>query len=262
MGWFEDGRSRIYYEEAGTGDHEPVLFLPGLTDSIGAHLAMRQSLAEAGFRVIAADLPGSGRSQPQPRLYSVTYFQEDAASFAALLRHLSVESAHLVGFSDGGEVALLMAELFPDVVQSIAAWGSAGQLHDPSGQLREAFYNVVDNPIPPLREFSQHLIVMYGKDTARAMTQNATRAMTAIIDTRDGDLSLSRADTITCPVLLITGEHDPFAPPSLLAPLAARIRHSRMIEVKGAGHDVHQTHADWLGTAVIDWLKQSVGAAP
>src|SRR5690348_6332861 len=97
--------SRIYYEETGSGN-ETALLLPGLTDRIEAHIGLRHSLVEAGFRVIAADLPGSGRSQPQPRVYSATYFQEDAGSFAALLTHLGIGSAHVIGFSDGGEVAL------------------------------------------------------------------------------------------------------------------------------------------------------------
>ena len=101
MAWFEDGTSRIYYEETGSGSRTALL-LPGLTDSIGSHTPLRQTLVEAGFRVIAADLPGSGRSQPQPRVYSATYFEEDSISFAALLEHLGIESAHLIGFSDGG----------------------------------------------------------------------------------------------------------------------------------------------------------------
>ena len=65
MAWFEHGTSRIYYEEQGNG--EAVLLLPGWSDSIEGHAALRKALAEAGYRIIAADLPGSGRSQPQPR---------------------------------------------------------------------------------------------------------------------------------------------------------------------------------------------------
>jgi pimeloyl-ACP methyl ester carboxylesterase len=255
MAWFEEGTSRIYYEETG-GAGETVLLLPGLTESIAAHTPLREALAAAGFRVIAGDLPGSGRSQPQPRVYTATYYEDDARSFAALLRHLAVESAHIVGFSDGGEVAILMAELFPGLVQSVVTWGSAGQLSDPDGQLRAAFSSVIDSPIPPLQQFSEHLIATYGKETARATTQNAARAMTEIIETRGGDLSLSRANLIICPVLLIAGEHDPFAPAPLLGQLAAQIPDARIIEVKDAGHDVHQSHSEWLVTTVLDWLKQ------
>jgi valacyclovir hydrolase len=254
MAWFEHGTSRIYYEEQGTG--EAVLLLPGLTDRIEHHMALRDALAAAGYRVIAADLPGSGRSLPQPRLYTASYFEDDAQAFAALLQHLGVAPAHLIGFSDGGEVALLMAAQIPGVARSLVTWGAAGKLNDPSGQLRETFYNIVDNPIPPLQDFSAHLIATYGKELARATTQNAAAAMTEIIETRGGDLSLSKAGSIPCPVLLITGEHDPFAPPALLAELAARIPSARIVEVKDAGHDVHNTHPEWFVQTILDWLKQ------
>jgi pimeloyl-ACP methyl ester carboxylesterase len=80
--------------------------------------------------------------------------------------------------------------------------------------------------------------------------------MTEIIETRGGDLSLSKASSISCPTLLITGEHDMFAPPALLAELAARIPSAQMVAVKNAGHDVHNTHSEWLSQTILDWLKQ------
>jgi len=75
MSWFEHGESRIYNEQDGQG--EPVLVLPGWGGGIGEFEPIRQSLAPH-FRVIAADLPGSGKSEPQPREYSPTYFRDDA----------------------------------------------------------------------------------------------------------------------------------------------------------------------------------------
>jgi valacyclovir hydrolase len=70
------------------------------------------------YKVIAAGLPGSGRSEPLPRAYTATYYEDDARSFTALLEHLETGPAYLVGFSDGGEVALLMAALTSDARHS------------------------------------------------------------------------------------------------------------------------------------------------
>lgn len=254
MAWFEHGTSRIYYEESGSGD--PLLLLPGFTDSIEGHTPLREALAAAGYRVIAADLPGSGRSQPQPRTYTASYFEDDAGAFAALLHHLGIESAHLMGFSDGGETALLMAESSPGVVRSVMAWGAAGMLSDPTGQLRETMYNMVDSPIPPLQDYSQYLIATYGKENARATCQSFVAAITAIIEQRGGDISQSRASTITIPVLLIVGERDMFAPPAIVAQLAAYIPGAEVIEVKDAGHDVHNARPEWFVQTVLGWLKQ------
>lgn len=251
MFWFEHNSSRIYYEEQGSG--APVLVLPGFAGSIEEFAALREALVTAGYRVIAADLPGSGRSEPQPRAYPATYFEDDARSFAALLQHLAVGPAHLMGFSDGGEISLLMAALQPGVARSVVTWGAAGVLNDPDGRLGEAMYNVVDHPIPPLQQFRDFLIATYGEANARAMTQSLVGALRAIIKD-GGDLSFAKAGTITCPVLLIVGEHDFFAPPALASKLAARIRTAEALVAEGAEHNVYGDRPEWLTQTILDWL--------
>ncbi len=251
MAWFEHNTSRIYYEEQGSGT--PVLVLPGFAGSIEEFAALREALVAAGYRVIAADLPGSGRSEPQPRAYTATFFEDDARSFAALLQHLATGPAHLMGFSDGGDISLLMAALMPGVARSVVTWGAVGVLNDPSGQLREAMYNVVDRPIPPLQQFRDYLVATYGEANARAMTQSVVGALSDIIK-EGGELSLSKAGNITCPVLLIAGEHDMFAPPALASELAARIRTAEVLEAEGAEHNVYMDRPEWLTQKILDWV--------
>ena len=246
MAWFEHDTSRIYYEEQGN-------VLPGFAGSIEEFSALREALVAAGYRVIAADLPGSGRSEPQPRAYTATYFEDDAHSFAALLQHLATGPVHLIGFSDGGEDSLLMAALTPGVARSVVTWGAAGTLSDPDGHLREAMYNVIDNPVPPLQQFREYLIATYGEANARAMTRSEVAALSDIIEA-GGEVSLSKAGNITCPVLLIRGEHDFFVPLALLSQLAARIRTAEVLEAEGAEHGVHNDRPEWLAQTILDWL--------
>jgi valacyclovir hydrolase len=252
MALFEHGTSRIYYEEHGSGD--PVLLLPGFAGSITELSVLREALA-ARYRVIAADLPGSGRSEPQPREYTPTFYEDDARSFAALLQQLESGPAHLVGFSDGGEVSLLMATQAPELVRSVAAWGAAGTLPEEQLPLLDALYEVIDNPIEPLEGFSEHLKAEYGEANARAMTRNFVNTIRTII-ANGGDISLSKAGGITCPVLLIVGEHDFICPPPFVAQLATRIPGAEAIEVEGAGHPVHDDRPEWLARTLLDWLEK------
>ena len=251
MAWFEHGTSRIYYEEQGSGT--AVLVLPGFAQSIEEFAALREALVAAGYRVIAADLPGSGRSEPQPRVYTATYYEEDARSFAALLQHLTTEPAHLIGFSDGGMTALLMAALTPGVARSVVTWGAAGTISDPGGHLVEAMYNIVDHPIPPLQGLRDYLVSTYGEANARAMTQSMATAKTNII-AAGGDVSLSKAGNITSPVLLIAGDHDIFAPPALASELADRARTAEVLVAEGAEHNVYMDRPEWLMQTILDWL--------
>lgn len=251
MAWFEHGNSRIYYEEEGSGD--PLLLIPGWSLSIEDLQSLRQALTPR-YRVIATDPPGSGRSGPQPREYTASYYQDDALSFLALLDELRATPAHVVGFSDGGEYALMMAELKPASVRSIVAWGAMGQVEASTGIVEE-FSQMVDNPSPPLQEFSNYLKGTYGEDNARVMAHTAAKAWGAIADA-GGDISRKRAGEIACPVLLIIGDQDFINPPSLVAEMAGAIQHAEFIEAKGAGHAVHHDNPDWLARTIVDWLSK------
>jgi len=251
MSSYGQSGSRIYFEQDGQG--EPVLVLPGWGGGIGEFEPIRKALS-SHFRVIAADLPGSGRSEPQPREYTPSYFRDDAETFLAMLDDLGASPAHLVGFSDGGDVALLMASMRPGAVRSVVTWGAAGQLVAPPGML-EAFYQLVDDPIPPLRDFAEYLKATYGEDNARAMTHSEANALRAIIEA-GGDLSRSQASGITCPALLLTGENDPFCPPALASELADVIPRGEFIRVDDVGHDVHTARPQWLAETVTRWLGQ------
>jgi valacyclovir hydrolase len=252
MPWFEHGASRVYYEESGSGD--PVLLLPGFSDSIAGHAVLRETLAKR-YRVIAADLPGSGRSGPQPRSYSVRYYEEDASTFVALLRDLGAMPSHLVGFSDGGEVALMIAALSPPVARSVLVWGAAGFVSDPAGEIRAAFRDVVDHPIPSFHEYRDYLVATYGESNARAMTQSLAKALDAIV-AAGGDISRSKASEITCAVLLIVGQHDFIVSKALVNELATQLGTVEVMAVEGAGHGVHRERPEWLAQTAAEWLAR------
>lgn len=251
MAWFEHGSSRIYFEVQGSGT--PVLVLPGLFVSIEEFSGLRDALVMSGYRVIAADLPGSGRSEPQPRVYAASYYEEDVHAFAALLQHLETAPAHLIGFSDGGEICLLMAALMPWIARSVVVSGVLSTISNPTGQLREAIYNVVDYPIPPLEQFRDYLVSTYGEANARVMTQSMVAAMSNIIEA-GGELTLSKAGNITCPVLLISGEHDIFAHSTLTSDLAARIHAAEVLVAEGAEHFVYIERTEWLTYTILNWM--------
>ncbi|MEJ8278011.1 alpha/beta fold hydrolase [Pseudonocardia spirodelae] len=103
----------IYHEIHGElGGSPPLLVLAGAfmsTDAMGAWVA---GLA-AGRTVIVADMQGQGRTPDTPRPLSYERFADDAA---ALLRALGVDRADVLGYSQGGGVALQLALRHPDLV--------------------------------------------------------------------------------------------------------------------------------------------------
>jgi valacyclovir hydrolase len=160
----------------------------------------------------------------------------------------------VVGFSDGGEVALLIGAFQPSAVRSIVTWGSGGYI-EIQDEMLDAFANVVDAPIEPMQGFSEHLKARYGEANARTSIQNFVQAIRGII-AAGGDISRSRAKDITCPVLLITGEHDFFAPPALVAETTRALPDATFVEVKGAEHSIQATHPELLVETIVGWLSQ------
>lgn len=250
MSWFEHAEARIYFEDEGDGT--PILLLPGFTQGIDEFAPLRAQLG-GEFRVIAADLPGSGKSGPQPRRYTPRYYEDDAEAFLALLERLELGPVHAAGFSDGGEVALLMAVKNSRALRSVVAWGAAGQVAMPS-ELIDAFDSLIDSPSESMRELSERLVAVYGEGTARSTVQSAAAAWRTMVAT-GGDISRARAAGIACPVLLITGEHDPFAPPEVVEEFGDAVAESEFVRVEGAGHVLHRD-GEWLGQTILRWIRR------
>jgi valacyclovir hydrolase len=248
---FEHAGLQINYEESGAG--EPLLIMPGWGGTIDELMPQRQALS-AKYRVIAVDLPGSGKSGPQPREYAPTYYQDDAKVFLTFLHAIGATPAHIVGFSDGGEYALVMAATEPAAVKSVVTWGAAGSLPD-APHLAEAMGNLIDAPIPPMQGFSDYMKATYGAVNARVMTKSLSQALLAIMKA-GGDISRSGAGSIECPALLITGENDFLATPALVADMAAAIPRGEFMEAKGASHAVHHEQGGWLTATIAGWLAR------
>lgn len=251
MAWFERDGVRIRYEEQGSGD--PVLLLPGLGGRIEELASVVQGLSPE-FRVFMADLPGSGESEPIPREYTPDYYQDDARTFAQFVNHVIGEPAHLVGFSDGGEVELLMAIQDPAITRSVAVWGAAGSLPDEAAGMAAAFGEIVDRPPPGMEGFRDYFVSAYGEENARRTTRSVSAAMAGII-ARGGSISRDRATEITVPVMLISGERDDLATPDLVRDLAGRIPGAQALVAIGAGHGVSWDEPEWLNSTLLAFLR-------
>ncbi len=93
------------------GQGEPVICLHGLGATKASFLPTVAALADE-YRVIAADLPGFGESdKPIAAPYNARYF---AGAVLALMDALGIESAHLVGNSMGGRIAIETGLRAPD----------------------------------------------------------------------------------------------------------------------------------------------------
>jgi pimeloyl-ACP methyl ester carboxylesterase len=249
MAWHGPPGRQLYYEDSGRGD--AVVLMPGWGGSIADLGRLRRDLA-GGFRVVAIDLPGSGRSQPQPRHYTPGYYHEDAAVLLGLLDALGIGAAHLAGFSDGGEEVLLMAALRPGCALSVFTWGATGQIVASDADLDE-LATAITSPAGAMAPLAAYLADAYGTANATIMTQTWASSMRGILEA-GGDISRSLAARIRCPALLVAGTYDKFCSPEMTREMAEAIPRGRFAEAHGAGHEIHISHGDWLSATALCWL--------
>lgn len=104
--------AELIYDEQGSG--EPLVLVPGTGAQASSWGTAVDDLANAGYRVIAYDPRGRGRSKhPAVRDYRV-----HVSDLATVIEHLGVR-AHLLGWSSGGSTALALAVRRPDLCRSL-----------------------------------------------------------------------------------------------------------------------------------------------
>jgi len=112
--WASFDGGRLHYYDVGKSNKRAVVFIHGWTCS--ADFWSESINAFPGYRVIALDLPGHGKSDKPKTTYSMEYF---ARGVEAVLRDAKVEHAVLVGHSMGTPIARQYYRLFPSKVAGI-----------------------------------------------------------------------------------------------------------------------------------------------
>lgn len=190
-GYVEVNGIRMYYEVYGEG--EPLVLIHGSGQSIEAMKHQIEHFAHR-YKVVVADSRAHGKSGMTDQ--QMTYRQM-ASDWAGLIRHLGLGKVRLVGWSDGGNIGLLMAILYPETIDRLAVMG-ANMQPDTSA--------VYEWAVEWVARQSQHIDDMLAKgDTS----QNWAAAKQQFYLLRElPDISLEEMHSIEVPVLVMAGDKD------------------------------------------------------
>ena len=261
----------IYYEDHGQG--QPVVLIHGYP--LNGHSWERQHrvLLQAGHRVIAYDRRGFGRSSQPVVGYDYDTF---AADLAALLEHLDLTDAVLVGFSMGtGEVTRYLGTHGSARVRKAALLGAIPPFllktdDNPEGVDGKVFADIRAAVVADrYAYFEDFLNNLYNVDklgperisdrawqnsfnVAAGASPHATYACvdTWLTDFRD---DLPKIDV---PVLVVHGTEDRILPIDATASrLPALIKDVRLVRVDGGPHNIGWTHPDQVNEALLAFLN-------
>ncbi len=118
---------QLNYEEKGKGD--ALILLHGNGESLDYFSAQTEYFSKF-FRTIAIDTRGHGKSPRGEMPFTIRQFADDLAEF---MDEMKIERAHILGFSDGGNIALVFAIKYPERVDKLILNGA--NLH-PNGVKR------------------------------------------------------------------------------------------------------------------------------
>lgn len=227
---------RLAYDRRGKGT--PMVLLHGFP--LDHHLWDGVvPLLEDQFDLIVPDLRGFGGSSTVDSFYSM---EDYASDVAALLDHLGIPKAAIVGHSMGGYVALAFARLFPDRVSGLGLVSS--QVLDDAPERKEGRYKsaaeVADKGISSVVEtmapkFTSDTRLQEYARTSMEKQQPAAYigALKAMAERVDSTPLLS---TISYPVVLIHGDADSLIPVDRAREVKASFPQSHFVEIRGAGH--------------------------
>jgi pimeloyl-ACP methyl ester carboxylesterase len=213
------------------GTAEPVLLIHGFASSADVNWVApgwMKVLSEAGYRPIALDNRGHGRSSRSydPQDYRVGLMAGDAA---ALLDHLGIARAHVMGYSMGARISAFMALAHPDRVATLVFGGLGIGMVEGVGDwdpIAQAL--VAEDPAsvthPRGRAFR----------TFADQTRSDRRALAACIATSREELTPEQLATIRQPTLVAVGTRDDIGGPA--GPLAALLPAGEAFDIENRDH--------------------------
>jgi pimeloyl-ACP methyl ester carboxylesterase len=256
----------LSYKVRGSGP--AILLIQGVGVQGDAWQPQVDDLA-ADFTCITFDNRGMAASQPAAAAITVEQMARDAI---AVLDAARIPAAHVAGHSLGGVVALQMAIDAPARVRSLSLlctfsggktaapptprliWVGARTRIGTKTMRRKAFLELVmpPGPIADVDRVARTIAGLFGHDLADQppIAADQLRAL------RQSDTTPRLSELPRIPVVVVTGRHDPIAPPSAGKALADGISGARYVEVADASHGLPISHAALTNRLLREHLKE------
>lgn len=226
---------RHFYREAGEG--EPLLLLHGNGED-STYFSHQLAEFASCYHVYALDTRGHGRSPRGTAPFTLRQFAEDLRGF---LDRMGMERAHILGFSDGANIAMAFALAHPERVGKLVLNG--GNL-DPGG-VKASFQLLIEGEYRLLRPF--------------AGLSPRLRRRTELLGLMVNEPNLTPEDLagITAPTLVIAGDRD-LIRDAHTRTIAAHLPRGELAILPG-GHTVAQTCYQTFNRRVLDFLTGHPG---
>jgi pimeloyl-ACP methyl ester carboxylesterase len=244
--------ARLYYWDTGGSGPALVLLHPA-TGSALIWVYQQPAFATAGYRVIGYSRRGYFGSAPASR--------DDpgigAEDLHRLIAHLGIDKFHAVSSAAGGSIATDYALSHPERLLSLVVTSNSAGVR--TGDIARLAASLLPDGFDRMPSEFRELGPSYraaNPDGVRRWLELEHKARSSeLVRQRFGNvISADKLNTIKIPTLLMTGDADLYAPPSLLRRVAAQIPGSEVVIVPDTGHAIYWERPDVFNRAVLDFI--------
>lgn len=190
--------TRVWHEVRGEGP--PVLLLHGAFSGASSWGAQVPAVVDAGWQVFCPERHGHGHS---PDVTGEFHYADMATETIAYLDEVVGEPAAIVGWSDGAVVAVLVALARPDLVRRLVL---IGQYYNSAGRAPGGILDALQAGDADLLAFFKAEYADESPDGANHFDVIFAKTMAMI--TAEPEIDLAEFSAITCPTLVMQGDHD------------------------------------------------------
>jgi 3-oxoadipate enol-lactonase len=259
MSYFSRDNCQLYYQQWGQG--APLILLHGLGSSTEDWEYQIPALA-SHYHVICLDVRGHGRSDKPREKYSIKAF---AADCLALLDHLNLPQAHVVGISMGGMIALQLAVEQPHRLLSLCIVNSAPEVklktlrHWIEAGKRWTLVRLVslERIAKGLGQilFPKPEQALLREKIAERWPQNDKRAYIASLDAIIGWGVTEQLGRITCPILVIAAERD-YTPVADKQAYVNKMPTARLLVIEDSRHATPMDQPEHFNRSLLAFLAE------
>ena len=243
--YVEVGGLRTWYDESGSGD--PLVLLHGGLSTNAAWFAQLPVFGEH-FHVLAPERRGHGHT---PDVEGPLHYADMAADTIAFLDEVVGGGAHLVGWSDGGIVGLLVAIARPDLVRKLVVVGTN---YDVDGLVPEVApsFDAMD-PAGEDMAFFRDAYIAVSPDGVDHWPVFVAKSIAMV--TSEPHIDVSDLGRISAPTLVTVGDDDLISLEHTVA-LYRAIPGSQLAVIPNSSHAVVIEKADLFNELVLAFLEQ------
>ncbi len=248
---FESGGVAIaYIDVSGAIGGAPVLLIHGFASNVATNWVATgwvNDLASEGYRVIAFDNRGHGRSEKLYGLddYGAPLMAEDALR---LLDHLKIARAHVIGYSMGARIAAFLALAHPERVRSLVFGGLGFNMVRGMAGTGPIAHALEAPSADDVKSQAARTFRVFAEQT-----KSDLKALAACIRSARAPITAEAVASLAPPVLVAVGDKDVVGGPA--APLAALIPGAEAFVIEGREH-MKAVGDRSFKAATLDFLKR------